>query len=133
MFSIAARYTEETMPIPQDGKMWEAGHDYLERARQVLGKREDSVFNPYLFLDSEFIPYVATFYGTGSPPSGVPRIWNRVDGTRMAFYWYLFIFRTLVNNSLCFVGTGIRMVWCQSIFRISAPHDIAGFRFGLEL
>lgn len=39
MFSIAARYTEETMPKPQDGEMWEAGYDYLEKARQLLGMR----------------------------------------------------------------------------------------------
>jgi len=47
MFAIAARYTEETMPKPQDGKMWEAGYDYLERARQLLGKREGFAINPY--------------------------------------------------------------------------------------
>jgi hypothetical protein len=38
MFAIAARYTEETMLKPQDGEMWEAGYDYLENARQLLGR-----------------------------------------------------------------------------------------------
>ena len=37
MFAIAARYTEEIMPKPQDGKMWEAGYDFLEKARVLLG------------------------------------------------------------------------------------------------
>jgi hypothetical protein len=37
MFSIASRYTEKIMPKPQDGKMWEAGYDYLEKARSLLG------------------------------------------------------------------------------------------------
>ena len=48
MFAIAARYTEDTMTKPQDGKMWDAGCDYLERARQLLGKRTSFAFNPLL-------------------------------------------------------------------------------------
>jgi hypothetical protein len=47
MFAIAARYTEDTMPKPLDGKMWEAGYDYLERARQLLGKSASFAFNLY--------------------------------------------------------------------------------------
>jgi len=118
------------MPIPQDGKMWEAGYDYLERARQVLGKREDFVFN---FLTANLFHM--------SRPSTVQALLLlgfREFGIGSMEQGWLFIgtflfFRTLVNNSLCFVGTGIRMIWCQSIFKISAPHDIAGFQFGLEL
>ena len=37
MFAVAARYTEDIMPKPQDGKMWEAGYDFLEKARVLLG------------------------------------------------------------------------------------------------
>ena len=86
---FAARYTEDTMPKPQDGKMWEAGYDYLERARQLLGKCAGFAFTPYSCfpLDSEVNPYVTSLYGTGSPPSRIPRIRNRVDGTGMAFHW----------------------------------------------
>jgi hypothetical protein len=38
MFAVAERYSNET-PLPEDGKMWTAGNEYLERAREVIGKR----------------------------------------------------------------------------------------------
>jgi len=52
MFSIASRYTEKIMPKPQDGKMWEAGYNYLEKARGLLGMNVISlvVFKLIYFL-----------------------------------------------------------------------------------
>jgi len=52
----------------------------------------------------------------------------------MALHWYvfLFIFRTLVNNSLYFVGTGIRMVWCQFIYKYQFLMTLQAFDLGLN-
>ncbi len=38
MFAVAERYSNET-PLPENGKMWTAGNEYLEKAREVIGKR----------------------------------------------------------------------------------------------
>ncbi|KAF8899084.1 fungal-specific transcription factor domain-containing protein [Infundibulicybe gibba] len=38
MFSISARFSEEEMPYPTNGKMWEAGCGYLDIAREILTK-----------------------------------------------------------------------------------------------
>jgi hypothetical protein len=82
-----------------------------ERGNSLVNAQA-SDFNPYLYFDSEVVPYVASFYGTSSPPSRIPRIWNRVDGTGMAFHWYVhslsFENRQLIQG--CVLGTGIRMV-----------------------
>ena len=37
MFAVAARFTEVDKPT-DDGKMWEAGCDYLDNARKILSK-----------------------------------------------------------------------------------------------
>ncbi|TFK41823.1 fungal-specific transcription factor domain-containing protein [Crucibulum laeve] len=38
IFSITARFSEDDMPYPEDGKMWESGCSYLDRARDTLTK-----------------------------------------------------------------------------------------------
>ncbi|KAJ6621140.1 fungal-specific transcription factor domain-containing protein [Mycena sp. CBHHK59/15] len=38
MFSISARFSDQDMPLPPKGRMWEAGAQYFERARDVLAK-----------------------------------------------------------------------------------------------
>lgn len=37
MFSIAARYSDENFPNLLDNKMWEAGYEYADGARSILG------------------------------------------------------------------------------------------------
>lgn len=39
MFAIAARYADTEIPPPLNGKMWEAGCEYLDDAREILSKR----------------------------------------------------------------------------------------------
>ncbi|KAF9531948.1 fungal-specific transcription factor domain-containing protein [Crepidotus variabilis] len=38
IFAAAARYTENVMPRPADGKMWEAGYEYVDKARSLLAR-----------------------------------------------------------------------------------------------
>ncbi|KAF9015674.1 fungal-specific transcription factor domain-containing protein [Cyathus striatus] len=38
IFSLAARFSEDDMPYPDEGKMWEAGCAYFDRARDTLTK-----------------------------------------------------------------------------------------------
>jgi len=39
IFAIAARFCDDEMPLPPAGKMWEAGCEYLNLARELLGTR----------------------------------------------------------------------------------------------
>jgi hypothetical protein len=39
MFAIAARYAESKFSPPPEGKMWEAGYNYLIAAREILSKQ----------------------------------------------------------------------------------------------
>jgi hypothetical protein len=38
MFAIAARYADTEIPPPPNGKMWEAGCEYLDDAREILSE-----------------------------------------------------------------------------------------------
>ncbi|KAK0481545.1 fungal-specific transcription factor domain-containing protein [Armillaria novae-zelandiae] len=38
MFAITARFSEQEMPLPTNGKMWEAGRNYQESAKNILTK-----------------------------------------------------------------------------------------------
>lgn len=36
MFAITARFSDLELPLPTNGKMWEAGREYQEKARLIL-------------------------------------------------------------------------------------------------
>ena len=38
MFAITARFSEQEMPVPTNGKMWEAGRNYQESAKNILSE-----------------------------------------------------------------------------------------------
>ncbi len=38
MFAITARFSEQDMPLPTNGKMWEAGRNYQESAKNILSE-----------------------------------------------------------------------------------------------
>ena len=98
MFAIAARYTEEIMPKPQDGKMWEAGYDFLEKARVLLGINPASLSIIVLLLMgffSKIVSYVSSINCPGPPSAWISRVRTRLHGTRVAVHWFVFCINSI--------------------------------------
>jgi hypothetical protein len=65
------------------------------RGNSSVGAQALALISVAHLTDSEVVPYVTSFYSPGSPPSGILRIRNKVDGTGMAFYWYVKFLRSV--------------------------------------
>jgi hypothetical protein len=80
MFAIAARYADNEIPPPPDGKMWEAGCEFLDDAREILSMQSflsiSRIYN-ITVLHSQSLPSEYGFYLPIPPPSWTQGIWNR--------------------------------------------------------